>query len=69
MNPSCGISLSILALLLLLGGCATRPINPPITQVDANAGYTFQSRQKHFKSQENLVVLASTAPNKMARIL
>src|SRR5437868_6934199 len=51
--------LAVLATLaLLLGGCATRPINPPITQVDANAGYTFQTRQKHFKSQENLVVLA-----------
>ena len=47
-----------LAALLILGGCATRPINAPITQVDPNAGYTFQTRQKHFKSQENLVVLA-----------
>ena len=33
-------------------------INPPITQADLNTGYTFQTRQKHFKSQENLVVLA-----------
>ncbi len=47
-----------LAALLVLGGCATRPVNPPITHVDPNAGYTFQTRQKHFKSQENLVVLA-----------
>ncbi|MEO8303195.1 MAG: patatin-like phospholipase family protein [Betaproteobacteria bacterium] len=44
--------------LLVLGGCATRPINPPITHIDAGTGYTFQTRQKHFKSQENLVVLA-----------
>ena len=58
MNRSRGISLSLLALLLLLGGCATRPVNPPIKEVDANAGYTFQTRQKHFKSQENLVILA-----------
>ena len=42
----------------LLGGCATRPVNPPITQVDPNGGYTLLTRQKHFKSQENLVVLA-----------
>jgi len=48
----------MLALLFVLGGCATRPINPPIKEVDPNAGYTFQTRQKHFKSQENLVVLA-----------
>ena len=42
----------------MLGGCATRPINPPITQANLETGYTFQTRQKHFKSQENLVVLA-----------
>ncbi len=53
-----GISLPALAVLLVIGGCATRPINPPITEVDGNSGYTFQTRQKHFKSQENLVVLA-----------
>ena len=58
MNRSRGNLLSLLALLLLLGGCATRPVNPPIKEVDANSGYTFQTRQKHFKSQENLVVLA-----------
>ena len=58
MNSSRGIVLPWLALPLLLGGCATRPINPPITHVDATTGYTFQTRQKHFKSQENLVVLA-----------
>jgi hypothetical protein len=49
-----------LVAVLALGGCATRPVNPPITPVDLNAGYTFQTRQKHFKSQENLVILAST---------
>src|SRR5213083_480180 len=58
MNPSHIVSLSALAALLLLGGCATRPINPPITQADPATGYTFQSRMKHFKSQDNLVVLA-----------
>jgi NTE family protein len=46
------------AALLGLGGCASRPVNPPITQVDPNGGYTFQTRQKHFKSQDTLVVLA-----------
>jgi NTE family protein len=49
---------ALLAALVGLGGCATRPVNPPIKDVDPNAGYTFQTRQKHFKSQETLVVLA-----------
>ena len=49
-----------LAALLVLGGCATRPVNPPITQIDPNTGYTFQTRQKHFKNLDkgNLVILA-----------
>jgi NTE family protein len=47
-----------LVALLAMAGCATRPVNPPIKEVDVNSGYTFQTRQKHFKSQENLVVLA-----------
>ena len=42
----------------LLAGCATRPINPPVTDASLEKGYTFQTRQKHFKSQDNLVVLA-----------
>jgi NTE family protein len=46
------------AALLGLTGCASRPVNPPITQVDPAGGYTFQTRQKHFKSQDTLVVLA-----------
>jgi NTE family protein len=52
--------MSVLASAALLGlaGCASRPVNPPLTQVHADGGYTFQSRQKHFKSQETLVVLA-----------
>ena len=31
-------------------GCATRPVNPPITQVDPQRGYTFQARQKYFSA-------------------
>jgi NTE family protein len=60
MNPLLLAPLSILALLLLLGGCATRPVNPPITQVDPNGGYALQTRQKHFKNLDkgNLVILA-----------
>jgi NTE family protein len=44
--------------LLSLAGCASRPTNPPLTQPHADGGYIFQTRQKHFKSQDTLVVLA-----------
>jgi len=47
-----------LVALIGLGGCATRPVNPPITKVDPDAGYTFQTREKHFRSPDNLVILA-----------
>lgn len=53
---------SLIALLLLLGGCATatRPINPPITQTDPRTGYRFETRQaqEKYKNKENLVILA-----------
>ena len=44
--------------LLLLGGCATRPINAPITEVRPNTGYQYQARQQHSKDHDNLVILA-----------
>ena len=58
MNISRLMAVLASAALLGLAGCASRPVNPPLTQVHADGGYTFQSRQKHFKSQETLVVLA-----------
>ena len=51
-------SLLVLASLLLLGGCATRPINPPITQTDPSAGYRFETRQARDRNKDNLVILA-----------
>ena len=52
-------SLLVLASLLLLGGCATRPVNPPITQTDPTTGYRFETRQAvSTNSKDNLVVLA-----------
>jgi NTE family protein len=50
--------LPILAFALLLEACASRPINPPITQAEPTGGYRFQTRQRHFKDSENLVILA-----------
>jgi hypothetical protein len=36
LNPSRVSSLAMLATLIVLGGCATRPVNPPITQADSD---------------------------------
>lgn len=47
-----------LAALLALGGCATRPVNPPIAQADPGAGYRLATRQQYFKYQDTLVILA-----------
>ena len=49
--------LAIIA-LALLGGCATRPLNPPITNVDRSTGYRYLTRITHSKDPQNLVVLA-----------
>src|SRR4029453_14116172 len=47
-----------LALTVLLDGCASRPINPPITKADSTVGYSFQNRQANFRDKDNLVILA-----------
>jgi NTE family protein len=44
--------------LLALGGCTTRPVNPPITQADPNAGYRFETRMAGSEKKPNLVILA-----------
>jgi NTE family protein len=44
--------------LLSLAGCATRPVNPKITQVDPSAGYRFETRQLLKRDKDNLVILA-----------
>ncbi len=48
---------ALFAALLLLG-CATRPANPPIIQVDPSAGYRFETRLASSEDKPNLVVLA-----------
>ncbi|MDM0073775.1 patatin-like phospholipase family protein [Variovorax sp. J2P1-59] len=44
--------------LLLLGGCATRPVNPPIAQANPGSGYRFETRQAEVKDKDALVILA-----------
>jgi len=51
-------SLLALAVFLLLVGCAHRPINPPITQVDPKAGYRPFTRPQFTAGRDGMVVLA-----------
>ena len=44
--------------LLVLAGCATRPVNAPIEEFSPNKGYQFQTRRQDFKDRENLVIAA-----------
>lgn len=44
--------------LIVIGGCATRPVNPKITRVDTTAGYRFETRNLQKQDKENLVILA-----------
>jgi NTE family protein len=50
----------VLVSLLVLGGCATRPINPSIAQVDLSKGYRFQTREEHLHEidPKTLIILA-----------
>jgi NTE family protein len=57
MSPIKTLVPAVLA-ALLAGGCATRPANPPITQVDHSAGYRFETRLSSSEEKPNLVVLA-----------
>ena len=48
------LTLLVIVPLLMLGGCATRPINPPITQADPSTGYRFETRQALIGTQDAL---------------
>ncbi len=50
--------LSQLAAAVVLAGCATRPVNPPLEHVDHTQGYRFETRQHHLRDRENLLILA-----------
>jgi len=45
------------AAVLLLAGCAVRPVNPPIAEYHRGEGYTLASRRQ-FAANPNLVILA-----------
>jgi NTE family protein len=42
----------------LFAGCATRPINQPITHVEPDKGYRYLARQAKFRNKDSLVILA-----------
>jgi NTE family protein len=48
----------VIAASLVLGACATRPVNPPITRVDTSTGYHIVARIERMKDKHNLVILA-----------
>jgi NTE family protein len=58
MRLSTAHSLFLLLSLLAFTSCATRPVNPKITQVDTSTGYRFETRQVHREDHDNLVILA-----------
>ena len=58
MTPIRAPLLLIAVLVLALGGCATRPVNPPITHVDPNTGYRFEVRQARMTDKDDLIILA-----------
>lgn len=52
------IRIFFLGMALLLAGCASRPVNPPISAVNENTGYRFERLNAKSQDLENLVVLA-----------
>jgi hypothetical protein len=43
---------------VLLAGCASRPVNPPMARADPEAGHRFETRVAQAEQRGNLVVLA-----------
>src|SRR5271155_3498529 len=48
----------VLLALLAVAGCATRPVNPRIAQVDTGTGYRFETRNLQKENKDNLIILA-----------
>jgi NTE family protein len=56
MRKSC-VGLAV-ASALLLGGCATRPVNPPLKQYHESAGHKLENLERNRRNQEDIVILA-----------
>jgi NTE family protein len=48
----------VVVAMLVLSGCATRPINPPLAQVAPDQGYRFQTRQALDRDASTMLVVA-----------
>jgi NTE family protein len=48
----------MVASLLLLGGCATRPINPPQMRYQASTEHQFEKLERNLGNNEDIIVLA-----------
>lgn len=51
---ACAIALAAVA----FGGCATRPVNPPIENADPHAGYRAEGREIHGAASDTMIILA-----------
>jgi hypothetical protein len=58
MHSCRSLSLVLALCAGVFAGCAARPINAPITEVNRNTGDRFQTRQLHDNDRENFVILA-----------
>ena len=50
--------LMLTAVALLLSGCASRPVNPPIAHADEKYGYRYETHKSDSQYSENLFILA-----------
>ena len=56
-RPHCRFAF-LLAATLLVAGCATRPVNPPIAHYDSDKAYRIERRSENAEDNATLVVLA-----------
>ncbi|MFO1315516.1 MAG: patatin-like phospholipase family protein [Burkholderiales bacterium] len=57
MTPTRSLCLALLAPLLFAAGCATRPVNPPISAAKPEAGYKLLTRPRIHETPDSLVIL------------
>ena len=58
LTPGQKAACLVAALAVALGGCASRPVNPPLTRVDLATGYRLDTRPPIVEDKEILLILA-----------